>query len=84
MSENNRKRTADTELSREEANAQAWHKKRHTGEAASPCWCCCALCRVGNPHDTDARRAAITDIFARIADSLATTRLPKPPASEWS
>jgi hypothetical protein len=76
------KRTADPQPSRDEKKAQAWHKRRHPDTRAD-CWCCCPECQRENPHHLAARKAAVKDIFARIADSLASTRLPKPSEHEW-
>jgi hypothetical protein len=63
-----------SELSRDERAAQTWHDRRHKGAYAS-CWCCCSACRMVNPRYDAARRAAVNDIFSRIADSIATARL---------
>jgi hypothetical protein len=63
-----------------EQAAQKWHDEHHT--TGRSCWCCCSGCKAENPHDADARRAALLDIEQRIRESQRSIRYPVPVPSE--
>lgn len=67
----------DCEASADEKAAQLWHESTlHVLRSGKTCWCCCPLCKTGNPYERDARKAALADIADRIRESQKHIRPP--------
>jgi hypothetical protein len=64
-------------LSPEENAALNFHNaNRHQRNTAKKCWCCCPLCKAGNPFIGEAQAAALRDIERRIRESMLNVRPP--------